>query len=58
MDNELYKMMVLNARTHIEDQDPANPQKEDFNIFNISEVLAMLVCKTKEDVIHDILNAK
>jgi len=58
MENELYKMMVRNAKVQIESQDPNNPKPDDFNIFTISEVLAMLVCKTKEDVMSDILNAK
>ena len=49
--------MVSNAKRQIGSQDPNNPKKDDFDIFKISEVLAMLVCKTKEDVMSDILNA-
>lgn len=58
MENELYKMMINNAKHQIESQNANEPKKEDFNIFVISEVLAMLVCKTKEDVMTDILFSK
>ena len=57
MDNILYKMMVKNAKIQLDSQNPEKPKKDDFNIFNISEVLAMLVGKLKEDVIQDIINA-
>lgn len=50
-------MMVSNAKNQINNQDPNNPKEGDYNIFNISEVLALLTCKTKEDVMSDILNA-
>jgi hypothetical protein len=52
-----YEMMINNAKEHLKDQDPNNPKEEDFNIFKISEVLALCLCKTKEDVIMDIVNS-
>jgi hypothetical protein len=55
MENELYKFMIKNAQRQIASQDPHNPKEGDFSIFGISEVLAMLTCKQKEDVIADII---
>lgn len=57
MDNVLYKFMINNAKRKIESQNPLYPKESDFDIFQISEILAMLVCKTKDDVLSDILNA-
>ena len=58
MDNEIYKMMISNAKQHLKEQDPNNPKEDDFSAFKISEVLSLCLCKTKEDVIMDIINAK
>ena len=54
MENPLYKMMIANARRQIDSQNPLKPKEDDFDIFRISEVLAMVLCKRKEDVILDI----
>lgn len=55
MENELYKMMINNAKEHIKSQDPEKPNPDDFSAFTISEVLAILTGKTKEDVLLDII---
>jgi hypothetical protein len=56
MENVLYKMMINNAREHLKNQNPELPNEDDFSIFKISEVLALCLCKTKEDIIMDIIN--
>tara|TARA_B110000008_G_C16551556_1_gene396515 strand:+ start:101 stop:277 length:177 start_codon:yes stop_codon:yes gene_type:complete len=58
MENEIYKLMISNAKQHIKEQDANNPKADDFNIFRISEILALCLCKRKEDIIMDIINAK
>jgi hypothetical protein len=55
MENELYKMMINNAKEHIKSQNPEKPSEDDFSIFTISSVLAILTGKTKEDVLLDII---
>lgn len=57
MENELYKMMINNAKQHLKEQDPNKPKEDDFDVFEISEVLALCLCKPKEDVVMDIINA-
>ena len=56
MKNELYKMMINNAREHLKQQNPELPKEDDFSIFKISEVLALCLCKDKEEIIIDIIN--
>jgi len=58
MENELYKMMINNAREHLKQQNPELPKEDDFNIFKISEILALCLCKSKEDIIMDIIKPK
>jgi hypothetical protein len=56
MENVLYKMMIKNAREHLKNQNPEIPKEDDFSIFRISEVLSLCLCKSKEDIIMDIIN--
>ncbi len=49
--------MINNAKQHLKGQDPNKPNEDDFSVFKISEVLALCLCKAKEDVIMDIVNA-
>ena len=54
MNNELYKMMIVNARTHLSKY-PDNPN--DIDAFRISEVLSICLAKSKESIIEDIINS-
>ena len=56
MKNELYEFMLTNINTQLNSQDPLKPLPGDFSIFTVSETLAMMTMKSKEDVISDILN--
>ena len=58
MKNELYKMMINNAREHLKQQNPELPKEDDFSIFKISEVLALCLCKDKEEIIIDIIKSQ
>ena len=51
MDNVLYKMMINNAREYCGIVDR-------YNAFIFSEVLSILLCKDKKDILLDIINYK
>lgn len=55
MENDLYKMMIANANSHVATIDIVNPKAEDITIFQISEVLAICTGKLKEDIVMDII---
>lgn len=62
MNNPLYQMMIRNAALHISKINPNATYKseEDIptSIWTISEVLAIVLAKTKEDVLFDIIQCK
>jgi len=58
MENVLYKMMISNASVHVSKQNPLNPERDGFDAFKISEVLAIVLGKSKEDILMDIVNSK
>jgi len=55
MDNELYKMMIKNAREHIDSQSPNGKSPDEFDIWEISSVLSMVLAKDKQKIILDII---
>ena len=57
MNNPVYKLMISNAREQLDSQNPNSPKTDDFTIWDISRTLAMLLCKTKEDVMVDLINS-
>jgi hypothetical protein len=48
--------MIQNAAKQIASQNPEYPKEDDFNAFQISEVLAVVLLKRKEDILMDIVN--
>lgn len=54
MENPLWKMMIKNAKTHIKSFDP-NKNSELITVWQISEVLAMLTGKLKEDIVLELM---
>jgi len=56
MNNTLYHFMIQNAAKQIASQNPEYPKEDDFNAFQISEVLAVVLLKRKEDILMDIVN--
>lgn len=57
MNNPLYDLMIANAAAYLKNltlEDKLNP--ETITIWQISEVLALLTGKLKEDVVLDIVN--
>ena len=56
MENDLYKMMIVNVNSHVATIDTVNPKVEDITIFQISEVLAICTGKLKEDIVMDIIS--
>ena len=56
MNNPLYKMMILNAKAYLKSaSDEDKVGLEHLDAFKISEVLALVLGKTKEDVMSDII---
>lgn len=51
----LYDMMLQNARTYFKNQAGSD---ESLNAFDVSEVLAVCLCKSKEEVMVDILQMR
>jgi len=57
MNNPVYKLMIANASNYLNNSKP-NTNPDAIDAFRISEVLALCLCKTKEDVLNDIINYK
>jgi len=51
MENELYKMMITNAKAFLQDKEVS---KEGIDAFRISEVLAICTGKLKEDIVLEL----
>ena len=51
MNNPVYDLMLYNIREHC-----SNPDDDSYNAFILTSVLAILVNKSKEDVMKDYLN--
>lgn len=62
MNNPLYQMMIRNAATHLRKLNPNQVYKSEedtpVTIWQISEVLALVLAKTKEDIVADIINCQ
>jgi len=62
MNNPLYQMMIRNAAMHLRKLNPNQVYKSEedipVTIWQISEVLAVVLAKTKEDIVIDIINCK
>lgn len=54
MNNPVYDLMISNCRSYLKKSNPHSP--DHLNAFKLSEVIAIALCKTKEDVIMDIIN--
>lgn len=58
MDNVLWNMMMNNARVHLNSINPEKPTSDDIDVFRISEVLAILTGKLKEEIVIEIIKTK
>jgi hypothetical protein len=60
MDNLYYQMMIKNAAYHLRTKNKFETDSEQrpLDVFEISEVLSILTCKLKEDIISDIISVK
>lgn len=64
MENTLYKMMMTNAAMYLRDIESKTHVPTDdghlestFTAFQISEVIALVTCQSKEQVINHIIDA-
>jgi hypothetical protein len=55
MDNDLYRIMIFNAKQKIEKQNPAQPKQGDLNAFQIAEMMSMLIGKDSGKILMDII---
>ena len=51
----LYQLMLENVKEQISSQNPNRPTNQDFNIFEITSVLGMVLGISKEEVMGDYL---
>lgn len=54
MENPLWKMMINNAKAYLRDPERKNEGGAIIDAFQISEVLAVVTGKTKEDIILEL----
>jgi hypothetical protein len=58
MNNPLYKLMLYNIKAHIDEKSPREIELQNgMNTFELTSALAILVGKSKEDVMSDYLNS-
>lgn len=58
MENIIWKMMINNAKVHlrsIKESDMTDPENQPITVWQISEVLALLTGKLKEDIVLEIV---
>jgi hypothetical protein len=53
-----YQMEVNNAARYILDNNPSKEGSHPIDIFEFSKIMSIVHCKSKDDVLQDILNAQ